>query len=117
MVAPFTHNFTLLSVARTHRLGGPHLGEHGLRLPGDSSRDTTNIDNSPKSEGLSSAGMQGMTNSLGVSHPEPLLFDVASDFKIVRVGGPGAGKGGAPQNSLSLAAHTSAAARQVARRK
>lgn len=63
-------------------------------------------------------GFAGHNSSFGVL-PEPMTFNMASDFKIVRVGnGAGAGSlGGAPDsNSMSLAAHTAAAMRQKAAR-
>ncbi|KAF5840668.1 hypothetical protein DUNSADRAFT_15911 [Dunaliella salina] len=102
----------------SHRLGGPALGRTSLE--GGSSNTTQALHEGDSNSNLASktggaGGIQGLANTFGPSHPEPLLFDVASDFKIVRVGnagGAGTGKRGTPENSLSYAAHTAAAARQ-----
>lgn len=101
----------------SHRLGGPALD--GTPLEGGGPNPSQGLQKGQAGGHDSKAGgrggIQGMANTFGPGHPEPLLFDVASDFKIVRVGNAGGastGKKGAPENSLSYAAHTAAAARQ-----
>jgi hypothetical protein len=56
------------------------------------------------------AGLQGINKSLGV-FPESLNFTQPAEFRILRVGG-NAGPGAHSNASMSLSAHTAAAARQ-----
>lgn len=101
---------------------GGDLASLGIQLPntkgGGAAVNITDFTMSGSNTGSGFDAFQGPVSTFGVL-PEPLSFDQASDFKIVRVGGmQGTGLGSMlaasanPDNSLSLAAHTAAAMRQ-----
>eukprot|EP00983_Pelagomonas_calceolata_P028589 895248-Pelagomonas_calceolata.AAC.1 len=66
------------------RLGGPALD--GTPLEGGGPNPSQGLQKGQAGGHDSKAGgrggIQGMANTFGPGHPEPLLFDVASDFKV-----------------------------------
>jgi len=79
------HVKNMLSVVSLCRLGGPALG----RLPAEDAGDQVPSGGMHNTDGRTShsspggvGGIRGMSSSFGAHHPEPLLFDVASDFKV-----------------------------------
>lgn len=90
----------------TSKLGAAYVGSPAdyAASTTDTSRQAGGTVGGPTGSGAS--GFGGAASAFGVL-PEPLKYNMASDFKIVRVGG-GAGVG---DSGLSLAAQTAAAVR------
>jgi hypothetical protein len=59
-------------------MGGPDL--RGASAESRSNAECS--DNGHSGSGRPSEGIRGRPSSFGTHHPEPLLFDVASDFKV-----------------------------------